>query len=1809
MKRKLSGHGNHFVGIIVILLLLSSIYHPALGQSIFTNPITGADPYLENPFTSGQTLDPNITATGIGRGPEIIGNTSNNRFNARDWNSASLNPNDYFTFTITPNTDFEIDFTSFVYTGQASGNGPINFAFRSSIDGFTNNIGSPSASGSTIILSVPSFENITTIIEFRLFGWGASRSTGTFSVNDFTFNGTVSCIPPTADDPADVTACDSYVLPLLTVGNYFTGSGGTGTALAAGNTITSTQTIYVYAETGTTPNCSDENSVTVTINTTPVADDPADVTACDSYVLPSLTVGNYFTGSGGTGTALFAGNTITSSQTIYVYAQTGTTPNCSDENSFTVTINTTPVADDPADVTACDSYTLPALTVGNYFTGTGGTGTALFAGNTITSSQTINVYAHTGTMPNCTDENSINVAINSYPVNPANPTSNSPQCVNLGVTLTRTGTPPVDETWYWQTVANGMDTGNSGATYTVFTTGTYYIRARNNTTGCWSTSAGSLGVVVNPLPVPTITGGLFAVAGIGGNVYTTEAAMSNYTWTVSGGGTITSGGGSANNTVTVTWNSAGVHTVSVNYTNTNGCRAAVANVFSVTAINPCTYNSNSASGITNITPCINYPSRPLTVSSTFACNQYFTLNVIKGLNYQIYSCNNPAPANQILITVYQEGEPALPHIATSTLNTGNSCSALQNNSFVSFTSPITGQVRVLVNNAGDCSSVTPSGLTINVNVNSGSNTQDNQAATDIDSWVGHIYEGTNAGVAYNAAFPNYLGYLFQNETFNEGFGGRTVCFNFNSDGNVRAQAYTETFSVRHRMQSTKAGLWLANITADDGVRLAVDGTLIFNRWINQAQTSYNNMLIPLTGSSNLTFDYYEGNVDNVVSFLNFRKINNNLTANTDQTACLGTSLLQITGDALLDDANPLPAGLTNTWQWVYSTTPTGTQTSISGATLKDYTPTGAPFDSPGTYYLYRIATVSSTNNASGTAGAPTFIPVSGNCQSNMATINITPPSIVSVTSANRCGPGTVTLTAVASQGTIEWYDVISGGTPIATGSPFEPDVTATTNFYVGTDAGSCVNSRLPVIVTIEEVPDQPSTISGITTVYMPSTQTYSVTDIPGITYNWTFPAGWTQTGGGTSNSVTVDLPLGSSSGNVTVIPSNLCGSGAARTLMVNVYRVELSVVKSDLCLSGSGNSGWIIATGSNGQTPYQYRLNAGAYQASGTFSNLAAGTYTVTVRDAGGVTASTSVTLAVPPVSADDQNRAGTDSWIGHVYKRLDAVAVPPTNANAFTNYYGIIHENETFNELFGGQTACIPLEASEGNRSLSSNYVAVRFRMNSTKKGIYIADIGSDDGSRLTVDGIKVYDRWVERGWASDQRQLFNLNGNSNLLLEYYESGSNNQISFQNLLKVSNSLISGVNQSICSGIGTLVPIAGNNAFTDAPISSTAGFTVTYLWQTASSASSPWSDISGAIAISYTPPETPTGTNYYRRILTVSKNNLNLPIGTFITITARDTSNVSQIIVIEPTVISVQPVSPAPVCVGEPIAPLSITPVGTGHSFQWYSNTINSNSGGTLLTGEIASTFTPSSATAGTVYYYCEVTLCGVLASSTATVTVQSSPSATITYIGNPFFYSSLTDEVVTLTGTTGGIFSSTAGLVINSSTGAITPNLSTPGDYVVTYTIAASGGCDEFSTTTNVTVTQITFSVSPVTADNICPELDLVKGFNPENGPLYNSGSTEIVFIVEILNSIAATWEFDYAIENASVSVNPVSPNPQSGTIENISGNESEIHFFIVNNPGNPIAVKLVVSEVRDSESCSNNTEQEEIINISAMPDLGPFE
>ena len=85
-------------------------------------------------------------------------------------------------------------------------------------------------------------------------------------------------------------------------------------------------------------------------------------------------------------------------------------------------------------------------------------------------------------------------------------------------------------------------------------------------------------VDVHPLPVPTITGNAIVCETSAANSYTTEPGMSSYIWTVSPGGTVTAGGTATDNSVTVTWNTAGPQAVTVNYTTPDGCTAVTPTV-------------------------------------------------------------------------------------------------------------------------------------------------------------------------------------------------------------------------------------------------------------------------------------------------------------------------------------------------------------------------------------------------------------------------------------------------------------------------------------------------------------------------------------------------------------------------------------------------------------------------------------------------------------------------------------------------------------------------------------------------------------------------------------------------------------------------------------------------------------------------------------------------------------------------------------------------------------------------------------------------------------------------------------------------------------------------------------------------------------------------------------------------------------------------------------------------------------------------------------------------------------------------------
>ncbi len=113
-------------------------------------------------------------------------------------------------------------------------------------------------------------------------------------------------------------------------------------------------------------------------------------------------------------------------------------------------------------------------------------------------------------------------------------------------------------------------TGAITQTISVNTAGTYTVTVTDGN-GCSGTSP-SITTTVNPSPIPTITPTASVFANTTGNVYTTESGKTIYLWTVTGGA-ITSGGGTSDNTATVTWGAAGTGHVKVNYSDANGCTA------------------------------------------------------------------------------------------------------------------------------------------------------------------------------------------------------------------------------------------------------------------------------------------------------------------------------------------------------------------------------------------------------------------------------------------------------------------------------------------------------------------------------------------------------------------------------------------------------------------------------------------------------------------------------------------------------------------------------------------------------------------------------------------------------------------------------------------------------------------------------------------------------------------------------------------------------------------------------------------------------------------------------------------------------------------------------------------------------------------------------------------------------------------------------------------------------------------------------------------------------------------------------------
>lgn len=292
------------------------------------------------------------------------------------------------------------------------------------------------------------------------------------------------------------------------------------------------------------------------------------------------------------------------------------------------------------------------------------------------------------------------------------------------------------------------------------------------------------------------------------------------------------------------------------------------------------------------------------------------------------------------------------------------------------------------------------------------------------------------------------------------------------------------------------------------------------------------------------------------------------------------------------------------------------------------------------------------------------------------------------------------------------------------------------------------------------------------------------------------------------------------------------------------------------------------------------------------------------------------------------------------------------------------------------------------------------------------------------------------------------------------------------------------VSSTICSGgTPTLLSVAYTNGvgtpsyqWYSNPINSNVGGTI----------------IPAATTATFNPPSGTVGTLYYYCIVTLPSSGGCSEI----------TSNTAEVTITVGAVVSTQPLASQELCTGGVIAvPLTVNYTGgTGTpSYQWFSNTTNSNTGGTQVSGTNAASFTPPVFnTAGTYYYYVQISFsgngCGAITSDVATIIVTPDPVVTTQPLVSQTVCQNAVPVNLTVTATGGvGMFAyqwyDSAGPIIGATNAIFTPPTTTVGTigYYCVVSQPSGIGCEVTSATASVTVNLAPTFTSQPQSNTIC--------------------------------------------------------------------------------------------------------------------------
>ena len=660
------------------------------------------------------------------------------------------------------------------------------------------------------------------------------------------------------------------------------------------------------------------------------------------------------------------------------------------------------------------------------------------------------------------------------------------------------------------------------------------------------------------------------------------------------------------------------------------------------------------------------------------------------------------------------------------------------------------------------------------------------------------------------------------------------------------------------------------------------------------------------------------------------------------------------------------------YQW-YSNTSASTSggTLIGSATTASFTPT---ITTAGTTYYYVNVSNGGTNGAS----------ACNNLNSGIATITVHPlPVITSATFASEslCISSTatsMTASATTATGTIasyQWYRNSNAnnttGTLIAgeTNATFTPptNVAGTTYYYCeitnswGCKATTAVSGAIKVYAAAT-ISAQPIAADYCVSPSVQATllSVTASTPAPGsITYKWftnttNSNTGGTQIGGATNASYRPSITTVGATYYYAEVSNGGpagCQTTISDAVLINVYSaptISTDLVSSNYCKDATANA--ISVTASNGgigTLTYQWYENANASTPNGSIINGAnSSTYTPST---------TTVGTKYFYVVINNGGPANTCNTITSAIATINVYAAPTIGTHPVSATY--CKDNTVTALTIGGAT-------TGGLGTLSYQWYSNTTNTNSG--GTTITNTTTTFTPLSTTPGTYYY--YVEvRNGATGGATGCNTTPSNVATITIHP------------LPVSTSTFA--SENIC--VGTTATSMTASATT------ATGTIATYQWYKNTSNS-----YTGAVQIAnetnatFTPPTTSTGTTYYYCEITNSWGcKTNTPISGAINVYAAP-------------VITSQP-SGATYCQNVNAAALSVTATAGGLgtlTYQWYSNTTNSNLNGTLLTGATSATYTPSTSTVGTTYYYVVINNgggaagCSLLPSNAVAVIVNDLP-------------------------------------------------------------------------------------------------------------------------------------------------------------------------------------------------------------------------